>query len=411
VRNTTFITIALAGALLAGCGGGGSSGSSSTSGPVAARLLPVTGTGASTNFSFDLGTVVGNRYYVTDRSNAAVDVFDTTTLAQVAQIKGTGANAFAGQGADNSVSGPDGINAVGNALYVGDVNSVKIIDPATNTVVKTITVGTQGVRADEGCVDSTHNLYMIATPEASTPYVTLINTQTQAVVANVTFTDPAGNPSAGLEGCEYDPGTDAFYINNDGTTANPHGELTVMPGAAIRAIGTGQTVNYTALAGMKAYGLGNCDPTGLALGPNTDIAVNCREGTAGAPLEMLIMNRTTGATAATLNAGGGDQLIYSPEQNRYFNAASRWTSNGQSAGGSCVLNGASMCTPRLITVDAGSRTVLAMAKSGNNAHSVAFDPATGYVFVPVSSDAKPSGCLDCTNGSAGVLVYGTQVGF
>jgi hypothetical protein len=414
VRNLRFITLALVAGVLAGCGGGGGDNSgppvASTTLPQAAGLLRTTGAGATTNFGFDLGTVVGNRYYFTDRTNASVDVFDTASGAQVAQVKGTGANAFAGAGADNSVSGPDGINAVGNLLYVGDVNSVKVLDPSTNTIVKTIVVGNQNVRADEGCVDPTHNLYMIATPEAATPYVTLINTQTQSVVANVTFTDPAGNPSAGLEGCEYDPSTDAFYLNNDGTTANPHGELTVMPGAAIRAIPAGQTVNYTDLAGMNAYGLGNCDPTGLALGPNSDIAVNCREGTAGAPLELLILNRTTGASLATLNAGGGDQLIYAASENRYYNAASRWTASGLSSGASCVVNGTNMCTPRLITVDAGSRTVLAMNKSGNNAHSVAFDPNTGLIFMPTSSDVKPGGCADCSNGSAGVLLYTTHTG-
>ena len=400
MRKTTWMMMALMTGLVAGCGGG----DSGTRGvPEQARLLPVTGAGASTNFSFDLGTVVGNRYYFTDRTNASVDVFDATTGAQLAQIKGTGATAFAGNGASNSVSGPDGINAVGNLLYVGDVNSVKVIDPSTNTIVNTITVGTQNVRADEGCVDATHHLYMIATPEASTPYVTLIDTQTQTVVANVTFTDPSSNPSAGLEGCQYDPTTDAFYINNDGTTANPHGELTVLPGPAIRAIASTTPVNYTTLAGEQAYGLGNCDPTGLALGPGTDVAVGCREGTAGAPLLMLILNRTNGTQVASLNAGGGDQLIYSSAYNSYYNAASRWTASGLSSGGSC--SSGSPCTPRLITVDAGARRVLSKVKSGNNAHSVAIDEANGNIFVPTSSDTSPGGCADCTNGSAGLLMF------
>ncbi|MGZ5180222.1 MAG: YncE family protein [Ramlibacter sp.] len=393
-------------ALLAGCGGGSSGSSTPRAQATLANLLPVTGAGLTTNLAFDLGTVVGNRYYFTDRTNAAVDVYDTTTDQQVAQIKGSGANAFAGQTADNSTSGPNGINAVGNLLYVGDVNSVKIIDPTTQSVVKTIQVGTQNVRADEACVDPVHNLYMIATPEASTPYVSIINTQTQSLVANVTFTDPAGNPSAGLEGCEYDAATDSFYINDDGTTANPHGELTVMPGAAIRAIPAGATANYTTLAGMKAYPLGNCDPTGLAFGPGNDIAVNCREGTAGAPLLMEILDRTNGTLLASLNAGGGDQLTYAARTNRYYSAASRWTANGLSSGSSCVgADGSAKCTPRLIEVDAAQRAVKAMEKSGNNAHSVAFDPDTGKIFMPTSSNAKPAGCVDCGTMSAGLLEF------
>jgi hypothetical protein len=171
----------------------------------------------------------------------------------------------------------------------------------------------------------------------------------------------------------------------------------------VRAIANGATVNYTALAGMRTYGLGNCDPTGLALGPNNDIAVNCREAIAGATLELLIMDRTNGAVLANLNAGGGDQLWYAPERNRYYNAASRWTSSGKSSGGSCTA--ASPCVPRLISIDAGSRKIAGMADTGNNAHSVASDPVTSNIFVPISSDAAPGGCASCRNGSAGLLMF------
>ena len=167
-----------------------------------------------------------------------------------------------------------------------------MIDQATKQIVKTITVGTAGVRADESCYDAVHGLYMILTPEAPTPYASFINPVTQAVVATVTFTDSAAAPSAGLEQCRYDASTDTFYVNNDGTTVNPHGELDALPGAAIRALAAGATVNYTALPGVHAYSEGNCDPTGLALGPGTDIAVGCREATTAAPLLVQILNRT-----------------------------------------------------------------------------------------------------------------------
>lgn len=403
MRKTTWILAALVSGLLAGCGGGGGGGGSPQSQPIASRFLPVMGAGSSTNFNFDLSLVSGGRFYFTDRTNGAVDVFDENSGVQVAQIKG-----FAGNGASNSVSGPDGINVVGNLIYAGDVNSVKIIDPSTNTILKNIVVGTQGVRADEGCVDPAHNLYFVATPEASTPYVTVINTQSQAVVAQINFTDPQGFATAGLEQCQYDGGSDTFFINNDGTTTNPHGELIKIPGASIRAIAPGAIVNYTALAGAVGYAEGNCDPTGLALGPGTDIAVNCREGTAGAPLLVEIFNRSSGAMLTTLNAGGGDQLWYDPGENRYFNASSRWTPSGLSSGGSCVVGGAAACTPRLITIDAGARTVLSLVPSGNNAHSVAVDPSTGVVFMPTSSDKSPAGCMDCTVGSAGVLTFATR---
>ncbi|HAP91073.1 MAG TPA: hypothetical protein DCR15_15735, partial [Arthrobacter bacterium] len=38
-------------------------------------------------------------------------------------------------------------------IYVGDVNSVKVIDTATQKVTKNIPVSANGFRADEGCYD------------------------------------------------------------------------------------------------------------------------------------------------------------------------------------------------------------------------------------------------------------------
>ena len=407
MRRYLVSCIGVLGMLVAACGGG------DFSGPRLLGQTTITGVGAGTNFGFDLGLVVGNRYYFTDRNNASVDVFDTSNSALIAQIKGTGANAFAGLGftssgaVDNSISGPDGINAVGNLLYVGDVNSVKIIDPAAQQVIKTIVVGTSGKRADEGCVDAVHGLYMISTPEADTPFATFINTTTQAIVAKVTFTDPAGAPAAGLEQCRYDPVSDTFYVNNDGTTANPHGELVAIPGASIRAIAPGATVNYTSLAGVRGSSEGNCDPTGLALGPGTDIAVNCREGTTGAPLLVQIMNRSTGAIVASINAGGGDQLEYDAATNRYYSGASRWTASGKAAtNGACSAS--SPCTPVLTIIDAATRTVVAQLPSGNNAHSVAVDPATFKAFVPVSSGTSPGGCGTCGIEPAMLLTFTTK---
>lgn len=397
------LTLSLtAAAILSGCGGGGDSDPK----PVA-RLVgvsTVSGIGATTNFGFDLGTVLGNRYYFTDRANASVEAFDTTTRHQVAQIKPTGADAFAGSFPDFSISGPTGINVGGNLLYVGDVNSVKILDPASGTVTKNITVGNSGRRADEGCVDPVHHLYMISTPEAPVPFATFIDTVSQAVVATVTFNDRTGAPSAGLEECQYDAATDAFYVNNDGTTDNEHGELNVLPGAAVRGIAAGGTVNFTDLAGTKVFPLGNCDPTGLALGPGNDIAANCREATAGAPLLLQILDKNNGSIVASLNAGGGDQLVYDAATNRYYSAASRWTPSGKSAGASCPA-GTPCVTPVLTVVDAGTRKVAGMVPSGNNAHSVAVDPATRQVFMPTSADASPPGCIGCNNGTAGLLIF------
>ncbi|MFM0327558.1 YncE family protein [Caballeronia glebae] len=378
--------------VIAGCGGHDND---NNNGPHYVSDIAVPNIKADVNFSFDIGAVSGSHYYFTDRNNASLDQIDIPSKSFVKAIQGSGNLAFTGLGpGPNSMAGPDGATPVGSLIYAGDVNSVKIVDPNAGAVVSKITVSATGVRADEGCLDAAHGLFMISSPEENPPFATFINTTTQAVVAKVTFTDNANKPTAGLEACRYDANSDNFYVNVDGSTANPHGELVRIPGASIRAIPIGGTQNYTALAGVAMYGEGNCDPTGLALGPGNDIAVGCREGTTNAPLLMQIFDRSNGALLASLNAGGGDQLEYDTSTNRYYNASSRWTSSGNaSTNGAC--SAASPCTPVLTIVDAGTRSIVTRLNTGNNAHSVAIDPATGLIFVPYSSATSPAGCPGC----------------
>ena len=408
LRNRwTNALVASAVIAMAGCGGS----HLDDSGPHYVSDIPVPNIKAGVNFSFDIGVVAGGRYMFTDRNNASLDQIDIASKTFVKAIQGSGPLAFTGLGpGPNSQAGPDGATPVGTLIYAGDVNSVKVVDPVAGAVTSKITVSTTGVRADEGCVDPTHGIFMISSPEETPPFATFINTSTQAIVAKVTFTDLSGKPTAGLEACRYDAASDNFYVNVDGSTANPHGELVKLPGASIRAIPNGGTQNYTALAGIAMYSEGNCDPTGLALGPGNDIAVGCREGTTGAPLLLQIFDRSSGALMASLNAGGGDQLEYDAPTNRYYNAASRWTSSGNaSTNGAC--SAASPCTPVLTIVDAGSRRVAARLNTGNNAHSVAVDPATGLIFVPYSSATSPAGCPGCAaNGfvNGGVSVFAAK---
>ncbi|HZQ60933.1 MAG TPA: hypothetical protein VFC24_06255 [Casimicrobiaceae bacterium] len=393
--KTAVMLAVLCSFLLAGCGGGNGSGNvvNDQSGGKAKleSLLTVPNISAGTNFSFDLGDVdpQQHRYYFTDRNNKSVDVYDTQTGALIAVITG----GFAGAGPSSDSSGPDGINVIPNSnfAYVGDVNSVKVIDTRINAVVKTIPVSSSGLRADEGCFDPDDNIYMISSPGDNPPFATFISTLSQTVIAQLKFPD-----SAGLEACAYDPTTKSFFVNNDGTTANAHGELDAIPAASVVA---GKP------AVSKAYALGNCDPTGLALGPGSDIASECRPGTPGTPLNMLILNRTTGAVLANIAAGGGDQIWYDSSTNRYYVAANRWTPNGLAVA-SC--SAATPCTPVLTLVDAGTRTVIGSITAGNNAHSVAVDPLTHRVFMPFSSSTNPAGCVNCDlfgNGAGGVAVY------
>ncbi len=113
---------------------------------VAFSTLPAGG-----KFTYDIGAVdpATHHYYLADRTNAALDVMDTTAFTVTYVHDG-----FAGQQASNDRSGPDGVVVVpGGSVYVGDVNSVKVISPAGSPVTS-ITTDTAGLRTDEGCYDA-----------------------------------------------------------------------------------------------------------------------------------------------------------------------------------------------------------------------------------------------------------------
>jgi hypothetical protein len=346
-----FCAIAIT-ALISGCGGS----NNSNSGPRIVSTIAVPNS-ASPPFNFDISYADSGKYYLADRNNTAVDVVDTKTNTLTAQIKGP----YAGIGATSDTSGPDGLVGIPgtNTIYVGDVNSVKVVDVGAQQVTKTIPISTSGSRVDEGCYDPDDKLIMIASPGESPPFVTFISTTTQAVVSKLTFTG-----SSGLEACAYDPKNKNFIINNDGTTANPEGEVNIIPAASVVA---------GAPAVTRVFPLGHCSPTGLDLGPNNDMVVGC-DPLPGNPLITLILDRTSGATLATVPFGGVDQIAYDSATNRYVLPARHYQTSKIAA--------ASNFVPTLGLVDAASRSIITTLAIGNNAHSVAVDSATGQAYLP-----------------------------
>ena len=352
-RQVLFALTLGASVLLASCGGG--SDVTSTS-PTIKTTIAVPNS-ATPPFSFDISYADSGKYFLADRNNAAVDVVDTKSNTLIAQIKG----GFTGVGATSDTSGPDGLVGIPgtNTVYVGDVNAVKVVDVAAQQVVSTIPISTAGHRVDEGCYDPDDNLVMFSSPGETPPIATFISTKTNSIVATHQFTT-----SSGLEACVYDSKSKSFIVNNDGTPTNPAGEVNVI---------AANTVVAGAPAVSKVFPLGACGPTGLELGPNNDMLVGC-DPAAGKPLITLILDRTTGATLASIPFGGVDQVAYDAVSNRYFLPARHETATGIAA--------ASGFTPILGTVDASTRTLIDKLAVGNGVHSVAVDGASGQVYVP-----------------------------
>jgi len=399
---------------ISGCGSGGGN-----SGPQVKSTLAVPGISASVVYSFDLGQVdqATGLYYVTDRTNKSIDVVDTKTGLFAMQFKQAFAGCNSGSptkptplptcaGANNDMSGPDGLDIVGQNLYVGDVNALWILDKTTGAVVKKITIPSSPtfLRADEGCFDADHNLYGISTPGAEHPFMTFVDTVTQSIVATVIMDDSSGANSAGLEACAYDHTTGKFFVNNDGSTANPRGEMDGIPASAIVAAKPGPvTLTFASIPGISVYPLGACDPTGLALGPGKDIGAMCRQGNIGEPLTFQILDRTNGSVLASLNIGGGDQITYDPVSNRWYLADSRWTALTTSCGAGvtgCPL------TPVIGVVDATSRSILFVMPNGNNSHSIAVSGSNHLIVTPFTAPTATGGGYAFPNG--GISLFPTN---
>src|SRR6267142_1723157 len=416
LRHLKYPAAIAAAVALASCGSD-STHSVATSGaqPV---LVPVPGISTAVTYSFDLGTIdtATGLYYVTDRTNTAVDVINISggaagvLSAPVTLFKqayaGCNSGGTGGGSANfpyvpmpgclniaitanntlvtnNDLDGPDGLDIVGPDLFVGDVNALWVVNKTTGVLLVKIAIpntGTkQGFRSDEGCYDPVNHLYASAlTGDPSTPFYTILDTTQHdltgaapVVIAQLLMNDSTGAASAGLEACFFDTrgaaaGTGFMWLNNDGSTAFPHGEADGIPIADLLALKTAGFPRKVVFAGpltatpdfnagtssapvcalggggacggtaVKVFGyptttvangsVVGCDPTGIAAGPATgnEMGAMCRPGTFGLRLDFLILNTGgAGVTAPTLvttvqGAGGGDHVAFDDVSNRYY---------------------------------------------------------------------------------------------
>lgn len=403
--NLVLVT-AISAATLAACGGG-SSGTASTgtgtSVAASARLLGTLAvpnvTSATKSFTYDGGQVTDGRFYLTDRNNKGVDVYDTTYLTLLTTIQGSGATAFTGQAfnpdgtANNDKTGPNSLQKIPgtNKLYVTDVNSVKVVDTSTFQVIKVIPItdatgAFTGNRTDGSCLDAQDHLFMGM--NSTDNFITWIDTNTDTVVARYDY-DQSIAPQ-GLEVCSYVSSLGKFFVNNDGNNNNLNGQLDSFSLASVVAK---SPMLDTPIP------LGDCNPNGLAVGPNNEALVACdpsAEGIDGKPLISLIVDLAARKVAYTVPFGGSDLASYDPVTNRYFLGSRNWQKGG-------IVASTLPKNPSLGIIDAAAHKALTPVAAGKGAHTAVVDSANGRVYVPFT---PTSGSTDFAAG--GVAVYSTN---
>ncbi|HEX2711253.1 MAG TPA: hypothetical protein VHM88_03385 [Candidatus Acidoferrales bacterium] len=390
------------------------------------------GPGGTAFTVFDLGLVdsANHRYYVTDRSQAAVLVYDTLTDTPTAigpAVPAVGQLGFGFTGAIccaqnraanfNPLTGPNaaiitpgGSSKFGLAWVSDGDSTVKVFDAATGGQVSTVVTGVSAdfssataidsciragigcgdFRADEASFDPKDNILLVSNGDPGVPFITLIDTTNPACLNNScvkfqTFFDGtstpgpipcpsgtgvsgAGKPAVpcadapggqgGIGGSAFNPATGRFLVANTQNTANPaDAEITEIDPK------TGRVTNSFQLKGL------GCQPSFIVIGPPPNVLVACENF--GGPITFqpseIIINGNTGKVITVITqVGGVDQAAYNSTDNRYYVAA-RDMPRGAVLG----------------VIDAGTNTWLQNVPTGSNAHSVAADPTTNHIFVPL----------------------------
>lgn len=321
--------------------------------------IPGVPTAAPPAWSADISWVTNDgTYYLADRTLKGIDVVDANNN-YVKTITGgfVGPKLRKNGTVDNDHSGPDGLVVIESRqeAWAGDGDStVKVVNLTTSQVVASISTGGTA-RADELAYDSKNGIIVVANDADDPPYLTFISVTTRSVLGKLAYPDATD----GLEQPQFNPANGKFYQAVPATKANPGGQIDVIDAKAMAVVAT--------------YPVSNCVPHGLTVGPNQQLLLGCNSLKQHA--QQQVMDATNGDVLAVISdIGGTDEVWYDAGTNRYYCAGSGMTSDGTKSG---------KAAPTLGVIDAGTYKYLGGVSTAAGAHSVAADPRSGRVIMPI----------------------------
>jgi hypothetical protein len=312
-------------------------------------------------------------YFLADRSNFAVDIFDAEKGVFVTRVPG-----FSGpQGGNNDIAGPNGLLEIHSLheVWAGNGDStVKVIDLEASPprIVDSISTGGTA-RADEMAFDERDHLLLVANDADHPPFVSFISTETHAVVRGGRIEFPRA--TNGLEQSVWDAATGLFYLSVPELDGDPAtGEIAVIDPR------TKKVVDH--------FPVSECEPAGLVLGPDQHLLVGCSQDAilAGFAPKTLVLDARSGHIVATITqVGGSDEVWFNQGDGRYYLAAR------------------GMKPPVLGVIDARTNAFVGKAPTAPNAHSVAADRKNNHVFVPLTPNTTAP---NCATGCIGIYTGG-----
>jgi DNA-binding beta-propeller fold protein YncE len=311
---------------------------------------------------FDIGTVdaAAGRYYVADRSNKGVDIFDTKTNKYVGRVEGFVGVVMKDGKPVGSASGPNGvaIDPKTKTLWATDGDStIKVIDLKANPPKITDTINTGGMkRSDELAIDSKDGIVLAFNNADKPTFGAFISTKPDhKILGKVELPDATD----GVEQSVFVSQTGLFYssvpeLNED---RNKGGIAVIDP----------KTMKV-----LRMVNIPGCGPTGLMQGPGTHMLVGCAAGqeeTKLPPATVIWDWKTEKVVNVVKEVGGMDEVWYDSGSNKYYTA-----SRGQPGG------------PVLGVIDAKTNKWVENVPTAPGAHSVAADSKSKHAFVPLTAN-------------------------
>lgn len=314
--------------------------------------------------SVDQGAVLNGTYYLSDRGNGVVHVVDLATATEITRIGGFVGLKFVNGSVDKPTSGPAGILPIPdrNELYAGDGDgTVKVIDLFTKTIIDTIDLGLTK-RADEMAYDPQAQVAAVTGPDEDIPIIFFISVTDRQILGNITFP----NATNGIEQPAWNPTDGKFYLSVPESVANLGGEVDVLDATTFQV--------------TRVLPQPECNSAGIVFGLPQQLLLGCSQDSINSfnVSNTLIMDVTSGnITAIIKGVAGGDQVAYDSTINYFYVSDYQMLTGGLSTGAQ---------NPLLAIIDAKTGTLVQTIPTDNiTAHSVAVDPKTNKVIVPLAN--------------------------
>ena len=309
---------------------------------------------------------VTQKYYLSDRTNNAIDLVDAATdtfLGFIGQGQYTGSHLCPDHTSDHAkdlrhCSGPNGVTTDDQGhVWAGDGNGNVIEASATQPgrgIIRKIATGGK-YRVDEVAYDPIDRILMASSDGDSPPFVTFISIMDGSVLGHYKY--PAGQD--GLEQPAWVRGTGWFYQNVPG----PKNRIDVFdPHKLANPVRSFPVECKGGLLGLTL--------SGLVAGPPGRLMTVC--GTVGGKS----IDPRTGQVYKTIpQVGDADEVWYDTGSNSYYFAHSAEGATEAATATSGAIGVVSAPTEKFVA-DIPIR--------GEGVHSVAVNARNGHIYVPVN---------------------------